>query len=475
MKRAFPACLILLAALSAHALAMGPSPDSSFAEGTWRIIDASPVPWIKPHMLSREEAPLVEFAIAFRDGEVVGAPQISCKHAGYGSESVSIKELFPGKVPEGKEEEMAQAMGLSSSTPYLLRVDCDAGTFFVSEESGLLVFEQGEIVYTMEHSKQEGEPGYSGPSYDCTKAHTVGEKAVCFNEELSKFDRQMGAAYSRLSKTETPESFATVQSAQRGWLAFMMKFCRANAPFQPGLSRDKDIESCLYEPYLVRAAVFEDAKVLQEGTLRLEPRMRFFSRLKPAGMESDAYPWMADGPRAAAFNKYIATTLRLNRRSIDSKDYLSDSELPETMLLESRRDFSVRRFDTRIASLRVSTYDYAGGNQGTADAFSINWDIERKKPITLGDIFFKDKKWEGFVIDYCKEDLEGQEDWGEGEADLSMVKSVVTDGRNWLFDRDKAIVHFPAGNIIVTGHGDCDVEIPYDKLKPFMRPNATVL
>ena len=302
-----------------------------------------------------------------------------------------MEELFPGKVPEEKEEETAEAMGLSSSAPYMLRVDCDSGTFFASE-SGTLVFKQGEVVYTMEHSKQGSEPGYSGPGFDCAKARTVGEKAVCFNEELSKFDRQMGAAYTRLSKTESPESFAAVQSAQRGWLTFMMKFCKANGPFQPELPRDEDIESCLHEPYLNRAELFEGAKVLQEGTLRLEPRMRFFSRQKPAGMESDAYPSMTGGPGAAAFNKYIAATLRLNGRSIGGKKPL-DPELPETMLLESRRNFSVARFDARIASLQIATYEYAGGNQGTADAFSINWDIERKKPVTLDDIFIKSKKW----------------------------------------------------------------------------------
>ena len=65
MKAVLLACIILLAASSAQAQPMGPSPEAGFA-GTWRIIDARPAPWISCTRLSREEVPLLEFALTFR-------------------------------------------------------------------------------------------------------------------------------------------------------------------------------------------------------------------------------------------------------------------------------------------------------------------------------------------------------------------------------------------------------------------------
>jgi hypothetical protein len=43
---------------------------------------------------------------------------------------------------------------------------------------------------------------------------------------------------------------------------------------------------------------------------------------------------------------------------------------------------------------------------------------------------------------------------------------------NWHFDRDKAIVHFPGVEML---DGEFDVDIRYDELKLFMRPDAPVL
>jgi len=466
MKAVLLACVILFSASSAQAQPMGPSPEAGFA-GTWRIIDARPAPWIKPHALSREEVPLLEFALAFRDGEVMGPSPIACGHAGYKSMPVTVQELFSGGVPEGKEDETAHALGLSASGTTVLRVDCETGTFHFALKDGSLLFVLDNIVYTMERAKLDTGPGYSGPSFDCAKARTAGEKLICFDEDLSKFDREMAAAYTRLSKTETPESFATVQAAQRAWLAFTTKFCDAN-----GESPDN---SCLNESYQDRSGRLNAIEVVEAGTLRLEPRMRFFSRVKPRVQESDSYPWMTGGPKAAAFNTYIARKLELDKRRMDDKKlFPSGNDLPENMLLALRRTYSVSRFDSRIASLLVWTYDFTGGAHEALNEFSLNWDVERGKPIGFDDIFAKGKKWEQFVIDYCVDNLEDQFNEESG-PDRSAVARVVGNIGNWLFDRNKAIVHFTVYTVASFSGGEFDVEIPYEELKPYMRPDAPVL
>src|SRR5690348_34830 len=80
-----------------------------------------------------------------------------------------------------------------------------------------------------------------GPSYDCAKAKTAGEHIICADAALSAADRKMTAAYRRLEKTDSPESFATVRAAQRAWLAYVDKSCGANKPMPEDQGQKNDM------------------------------------------------------------------------------------------------------------------------------------------------------------------------------------------------------------------------------------------
>jgi uncharacterized protein YecT (DUF1311 family) len=477
MKKALLTSVMLLAALSAHAQTIKQSPETGYA-GAWRIVDARPAPWIKPHALSKDEAPLLEFVLVFRDGEVLGPSPIACGHAGYRFMQVPISDLNQAGVPKGKEKETADALGLESGSISTLHVDCDGGTFDYYRDTKMhLVLLLNNVVYTLQRAEQtDAAPGYSGPSFDCLKANTAVEKTVCLDEELSKFDRQMAAAYTRLSKTQTPDSFATVQAAQRAWLAYTTKSCGSGRPMPDVPWAKNDIKDCLYEEYNNRATSLEGLEVLKAGTLTLEPRMFFHSRAKPSMEESDFYPWMTGGPEASAFNTCIAKKLAPGKSRIDKEDLsVSEYDIDSQLRLFARRTYSVRRFDSRIASLLFSTYDFIGGQQVELNEISFNWDVQRRKPIGLDDIFAKGKKWERFVVDYCMEGLESQSSGNQGSPDRSEVAQVVGEGGNWLFDKDEAIVHFTFHALASFSVGETDVEIPYEDLKPYMRPDAPVL
>ncbi len=477
MKIALLTSAMLVAALSAHAQPMWQSPETGYS-GAWRIVDAKPAPWIKPHALSKDEAPLMEFVLSFGNGEVQGPSPIACGHARFRSMQVAIPDLYQAGVPKGKEKETADELGLGSDCISTLRVDCDTGTFdYYRDSNSNLVLVLNDVVYTMRQAKQaDTAPGYSGPSFDCLKARTAGEKIVCLDADLSKFDRQMAAAYTRLSKTQTPDSFATFKASQRAWLAYITKSCGSGGPMPDDLGAKNNIKNCLYEEYDDRARSLDDLKVFKAGTLRLEPRMFFHSRAKPSAEENDCYPWMTGGPEAPAFNTYIAKKLAPGKSRLDNKDLsVSKYDIDSHLRLFARRTYSVRRFDTRIASLLFTTYDYIGGNQTALNEISFNWDVQRRKPIGLDDIFAKGKKWERFVVDYCIEDLENQSSEEQGSPDRSEVAQVVGEGGNWLFDKDKAIVHFTFHALASISVGETDVEIPYEDLKPYMRPDAPVL
>ena len=63
---------------------------------------------------------------------------------------------------------------------------------------------------------------------------------------------------------------------------------------------------------------------------------------------------------------------------------------------------------------------------------------------------------------------------GEPDPDRSAVASVVADRGNWLFAKDAATVHFTAYAVASFAAGEFGVKIPYETLRPYLKPDSPV-
>ncbi len=115
----------------------------------------------------------------------------------------------------------------------------------------------GDVVYTLERptgmDTERYAAGFSGPSFDCTKAKTAGEKLICTDAGLAAADKKLGAAYRALKASLSAESFATFQAGQRAWIAYTMKSCGADAPSADAGSATE----CLKTAYDSRAELWK--------------------------------------------------------------------------------------------------------------------------------------------------------------------------------------------------------------------------
>lgn len=463
----------------AHAGTGDDTAEATFG-GVWRIVDAKPAPWVKPHALTSKEAPLLGYQLKFDAGEVKGPPQpLACRHARYHTVVVPPQGLFQGGLPKNKEAKLAQSLGFETPEISTLRVDCDMGTFdYHLDGGGRLLFALNDVVFTMEHLEQsDAKPGLNAPSFDCLRAKTGGEKTICHDPALAKSDRDMADAYARLKKTGSAASFATVQAAQRAWLAYVTKNCHADAPLPADQGALNTLTQCLSDEYSDRAERLAGPLAFKSGPLFLEPRMRFFTKAEPDTSDSDIYPWMGGGPEAASFNAFIAKALKLDKRRMDDKDLFPfGTDIDASMKLYARRSYAVTRFDRNIASLQVSTYDFSGGAHEAINEFSLNWDVSRDREIKLSDVFTDPAKAIAFVTKYCVKDLHDQTpDAGADDFQPAAVQDVVKDAGNWLFGADKATVHFTVYTVTSFAGGEHDVDVPYKTLKPFLRPDAVIL
>ena len=235
----------------------GPSPESGLA-GVWRVIRAQPAPWARPRKLTRADAPLLEFAVEFRDSEVKGPPPLACRGARYSSGVTYVDGLFGGKLAGDRDGKKIAAVHLSRGSPTTFRVICRAISrdYYIDDDADMVMAE-GDVIYTLQRptgmDPEQYKAGFSGPSFDCTEAETAVDQLTCIDAELSKSDTKMAAAYRHLQKEETAGSFATVQAAQRAWLAYVRKACGDSTKMPDDLGDRNKLQECLTDNYQDRA------------------------------------------------------------------------------------------------------------------------------------------------------------------------------------------------------------------------------
>ena len=467
---AVAAALFVSSAWAGSMMPPGPSPESGL-KGVWRFIGAEPAPWAKPRKLAKKDAPFLEYAVDFEDGEVKGP--LACKDAKYQSGVTYQSEAFGG----GHASD-AKRLALSSGEITTYRVTCGARVrdLYFDDHADLKMAD-GDVIYTLERptgmDTEQYTAGFSGPSFDCTKAKTTGEKLICADAGLAASDKKLATAYHALKASLSPENFATFQSGQRAWIAYAMKSCGADAP-----SPDtRAVTDCLKTEYDSRAELLESAKIARFGQLTIEPRLRFRTRAEPATEESDITPQMRGGPQADAFNAFIARALKLDRWRMDDKTLFRYGNDVNGAALHAHRSYSVDRFDARIVSLDVSTSDYVGGHDEERGNIAYTWDMRTGRDVPLDDVFAKGADWKKSVLAYSLRDLKKQIDRDGVPGDLasSDLAKQAADSGNWTWGKDAATVTFV---VFMNGgmpEAPYEVSIPYKVLKPYMKPDAPVL
>src|SRR5690349_8441643 len=110
----------------------GPSPESGLA-GVWRVIDAQAAPWVKPHRMTKAEAPLLEYAVAFKDNKVEGPAPLACSAASYSSGVTYSKDWFGGKLADDASGAKAAALHISQPTTFRVICGGKARDYYVDE------------------------------------------------------------------------------------------------------------------------------------------------------------------------------------------------------------------------------------------------------------------------------------------------------------------------------------------------------
>jgi uncharacterized protein YecT (DUF1311 family) len=306
-------------------------------------------------------------------------------------------------------------------------------------------------------------------AFDCTKAESPVEKAICADQKLKAADDAMAAAYATLRNALTGADRKSLAASQRKWL----KGREDNCSYQ----QVAELSSCILSET-------DDRRLLLTATPESGPGSR--SAMMPVFIQQDGDPHHYDidytlirfvKPKSrgeTVFNAEvgkIAKAAPLQRQKEASRDDMTYSAYAAMTLTYA---------SPQILSGKMDSWDFSGGAHGNGGTSAINVDLARGAMMKASDLF-DDKGTAALKADCVKQIAEQKKDKNDGqefkpEDDPNYHEQTIVDHMksldSWSFWKDKAVVNFDAYSIGSYVEGSYECEFPTSKLKSLAKSGA---
>lgn len=310
-------------------------------------------------------------------------------------------------------------------------------------------------------------------SFDCGKAGTPFEKAICADDTLSEADSALAVAYATALGGLSETAAATMKADQKAWLDFAQSACAPEAkPLRKGKYDDDGIQ-CLISTFDSRITALAGSKMV--GRQRVYVVSQYAALPDPDyGTEGyEDYYWKVgaktltssridgDSALAQAFNAFaeevtakFADQFAEPGKGNSDFDGTSDEDMTATI--------------TAIHSGRVTmtVNDYFFGHGAAHGNYSITYNhfvIGENRALDASDIF-KGKAWKKtlltLVVDQLKAKL-GDSLMLDNPGDIA---DVVADPTRWDFADEGLLVQFEPYEVASYADGAVTVTIPWEKL-----------
>lgn len=304
-------------------------------------------------------------------------------------------------------------------------------------------------------------------SFDCARASTAVEKAICANPDLSRSDEVLARAYATALGGLSDEAKAAVQAGQREWLGFAALACTADAkPFTSALTNEQ--QGCLNAVY--RSRISELAQSRMEGDWRVYPRTSYSLVDDP---DPESYQGVAtkeiasprideDSDIARSFNALMDEADAASQPDPKGEDYRT-SDTTETTTIAS--------VGSRRISLSIDSYwmghGAAHGNYAITYAHFLT---EKGRMLEASDLFAGDGWQEALgkmALDELDRTVEGGI-WAESRGD---VPKAAADPSRWNFGDNGLEITFQPYEVTAYAAGAPVVTIGWDRLTDYLAPD----
>ena len=302
------------------------------------------------------------------------------------------------------------------------------------------------------------------PSFDCTRAATTREYAVCDNTSLRKLDGEMGKEFSRVHRGVPEPASAAVLADQRAWLAGLDASCTAKPNAQPAFI------TCLTDEYKARLNELTQDKPLDDDHWLITTR---------AG--GDMRPIiLTPSPSEQTWNHAIAA--QIAHRSADANKELASCRKEATGEGGDTVDnmdvdawWHIAGANTHIIVTKFTLQEYCGGAHPSTTFEDWNWSLDLNRPLAPDDVLISSSGWQSLVIAAATSQLNSDYPdtasyrWKDKEFSDGM-NQAVSSTNEWQLTRNGLGIQFQQYQIASYVFGMPSVCIPWKDLRPYLNP-----
>jgi uncharacterized protein YecT (DUF1311 family) len=308
-------------------------------------------------------------------------------------------------------------------------------------------------------------------SFDCAKAKTPQEKAICSSPELSAADDRMAAAYHKALAAVPPDMREATRAGQRAWLRAVAIKCEAGDP-----TKAKRLPECMLQYYPNRAHLLDHMVFRMGGIAFFEHST---AKTAPAADDPENLMpqptlWISIWPQAlSSAPEWRAWNLVIEK----AVEEVAQSEDPGQ---DSYFEITVASVTPWLVSASASTYWYGhGAAHGDENLKHLNWLLKENREVKAGDVFRPHTGWEHFLAAQCDKAARAQlgymyaDDLPPGEIPKKMF-GIVSDPHSWQIDSKGITIAFVPDEIGCHACTPNPITIPWNAVKPFLTTEFAV-
>jgi uncharacterized protein YecT (DUF1311 family) len=306
-------------------------------------------------------------------------------------------------------------------------------------------------------------------SFDCAKAKTQQEKAICASPALSAVDDQMAAAYWKTLAATPSEFKAGIREDQRTWLRSVALHCN------PSVS--DDLSQCLLSYENARKDALQHM-VFQRGGITFvsrsiiltepdEDKFQLGQEVNPGyGTLTASWPQAAiNTPEWKAWNEAVESEVKKVAGS--SAQSAMDDDAWVAMGLVGKE----------LITATVSYLEDGHGAHPNQGSVEFNWLLKEQRELKSDDIFLPGSGWEEVLQlrtdEYLRRVLDGGPDYEPGEME-KVLHPIVVNPRNWKLDGAGLAIIFKPYAVTCYACTPGPFKMPWSELKPLLKDDFVI-
>ncbi|WP_297109211.1 DUF3298 domain-containing protein [uncultured Devosia sp.] len=323
--------------------------------------------------------------------------------------------------------------------------------------------------------------GAHAASFDCAKAATPFERAICDDPELSRADERLAKTYATAIGGLSDAALAELRSSQRAWLDYAQRACTRTAePLTQG-SYDERGLFCLKDVFASRSHVLEMSRMI-EG-LRVYPHSRYAAAPDPYEADNPDSNWPvaqhelalvqidSDEAFAESFNALVEAEGQKMASVFAGQG--GPEDMSDDSSSDSTNSIGVHEITDNRLSLVVNTYWYGhGAAHGNYTITYLHFLKEEGRWLEAGDIF-AGKGWQKTLVQLVSEAAMAEHGDALWPDSLDGLNEVVTDPARWdVSDPYGLVVQFQPYEISAYAYGAPTARVSWEALQPILAETA---